>query len=116
MANLSLTPEKGGETSIGTSRFPLNKLLKQFIIKIVTKMRKIFHFHLITFLLFCPFLPAEFQNIANFHFFRVSIPENRDEFWAFVDNFSEKDKLLASEGENAVRKHTAVHVIRYEHN
>ena len=56
MANLSLTPEKGGETSIGTSRFPLNKLLKQFIIKIVTKMRKIFHFHLITFLLFCPFL------------------------------------------------------------
>ena len=56
LANLSLTPEKGGETSIGTSRFPLNKLLKQFIIKIVTKMRKIFHFHLITFLLFCPFL------------------------------------------------------------
>lgn len=56
MVNLSLTPEKGGETSIGTSRFPLNKLLKQFIIKIVTKMRKIFHFHLITFLLFCPFL------------------------------------------------------------
>ena len=51
-----MTPEKGGETSIGTSRFPLNKLLKQFIIKIVTKMRKIFHFHLITFLLFCPFL------------------------------------------------------------
>lgn len=33
LANLSLTPEKGGETSIGTSRFPLNKLLKQFIIK-----------------------------------------------------------------------------------
>lgn len=55
LANLSLTPEKGGETSIGTSRFPLNKLLKQFIIKIVTKMRKIFHFHLITFLLFAHF-------------------------------------------------------------
>ena len=41
LANLSLTPEKGGETSIGTSRFPLNKLLKQFIIKIVTKIERI---------------------------------------------------------------------------
>lgn len=44
LANLSLTPEKGGETSIGTSRFPLNKLLKQFIIKILNKDEKYFIF------------------------------------------------------------------------
>ena len=64
LANLSLTPEKGGETSIGTSRFPLNKLLKQFIIKIVTKMRKIFHFHLITFLLFLPIFCFGHKNLT----------------------------------------------------
>lgn len=33
IGQLKFAPEKGGETSIGTSRFPLNKLLKQFIIK-----------------------------------------------------------------------------------
>lgn len=41
IGQLKFDPRKGGETSIGTSRFPLNKLLKQFIIKIVTKIRKI---------------------------------------------------------------------------
>ena len=56
MATIIVAPEKGGEKCICTSHFPLNKLLNQFIIKIVTQIRKIFHVHLITFLLFCKIL------------------------------------------------------------
>ena len=43
IGQLKFDLEKGGETSIGTSCFPLNKLFEQFI-KIVTKMRKYFIF------------------------------------------------------------------------
>lgn len=55
IGQLKFDPRKGRGNEYWHFPFPLNKLLKQFIIKIVTKMRKIFHFHLITFLLFAHF-------------------------------------------------------------